>query len=306
MKKAAVVVIVISLIVFVTTLTAGVYLTVRTIGWSDLMDSSKINYHVNNIFRDFRFIEHLPGDLDSFTIDELHEIDMDGITAISISGLSERISITTDSEQIKARLSGSYLTRSRKITWLAERSGNELKIHIDYPSFGLVSSDLQMDISIPAAYTGDVKVNTLSGPCVLPDQTAYSWSGFTFDGLSGSLNIANADMAKINFNSLSGSIEIDRSTARIRGDTMSGKVLINLELVQDLDVETLSGNVEINLPADADCKIEFSTLSGSFRNNGLDITYLEQERRRTTAILNSGDVLLRIETMSGNLIMAPR
>lgn len=306
MKKAAIVVIIICLVVFITTLTAGVYLAARTIGWSDLTDSSKISYHINDIIGNFRILDNFHGSTSSYSIDELHTSELADIETISISGLAEDITIVTGDATISARLSGNYRTRGRKITWLAEKKGTELKIHADYPGFGLVSSDLSIDVNIPAGFAGDVKVNTLSGPCRLPDIADYAWNSFTFDGLSGRLEIENSVMDEINFNSLSGSIELNRSAARISGETMSGHVRINLDNIMKTDIETLSGEVSLSIPADAACTIEFSTMSGSFRNDGLDLNYQKQERRSTTALMNNGGTQITVETMSGNLITNPR
>lgn len=306
MKKAVIVIVIISLIVFVSSLAGGIYLAARTIGWSDLLDSTKISYHINNLVRDVRFLDNFHGPLNSYTIDELRTSDLQGIEVISISGLAEDITITTEGTEISAELSGSYRSRGRKINWIMEQTGSELKIKADYPVFGLFSSDLDIDIAIPASFEGEVRVNTLSGTCLLPDNTAYSWQSFVYDGLSGKLEIESTSMENITFNSLSGNIVLNQTDAAIKGETMSGKITVNMEEVKQTDLETLSGNIELFMPASSACRIEFSTLSGDFRNNGLEMNYLEQDSKSTTAVMNEGDVLILIETMSGNLIMASR
>lgn len=306
MKKSVLVLLIVSLIVFAASLTAGIALTLRTVGWQNLSDSSQISAQLENLFSQVRWFDFQWGPSESYAIDDEHVIDLDNISEIHISGLSENIVIDASADQIQARLFGQYRSRGGKIDWQAANEDGILTIEADYPRFGLMNSNLEIEINIPAEFTGEVYINTLSGDISQLEQGQLDWTRFEFGSLSGDLHLDNARLDAVYFSTLSGKVLISQVDARISGDTMSGNVTINLDILQPLYAKTLSGNIDISLPADSNADIDFATLSGSFEASGLSVQFQKQEKRELIAMLNNGGVGIEVETMSGDFTLTAR
>lgn len=305
-KTGLVVLIVICLIIFFSTLIAGSLLTIRTIGWSDLMDHTRLQERLTTILQKFRFLENYTGLSDTLSIDETRALDLTGIKTIEIAAVSENVRLNAAGEQATAQLKGSYRSWSSTLTWVVEKQGDVLKIHTKFPPLGLFNSDLQIFVQIPASFTGKVKVSTISGSCDLPDDVAYAWSHFEFSGISGSLSVARADMTAITCSSISGRLVLSQLTASVDGQTTSGAMALQYAAFRETNLKSISGSVRIVMPEQSNCAVDFSTVSGSFTNDGLSISIDKQGNRHFTGTIGDGSEKLTVHTTSGNLVMSNR
>ena len=306
MKKSAIIILIVSLIVFVTSLTAAITLTVRTNGWDDLGNVSRFGQNIDNLVSRGSWIDLPIGSSVSHSIDKIHEIDPQGISEIHITGLSESILISAADNQISARLEGTYTTRTNKVEWEAKTSGSTLYLNVKYPRYGLRFSQMSIHVAIPSQFSGIVKVNTLSGTSRLDVDVTDRMTAYYHDSLSGSLRIENGGETDIIFSTLSGSVDIAGLNGKVSGETMSGNVNIELDNLHTFDVETLSGDITLTLPAATDADINFSTLSGSFDSKNLTVETIRQERRLLLAKLNQGGQKIDAETLSGDFTMIGR
>jgi hypothetical protein len=301
-KPALLAVVIICLIVFVASLSAGIILTFRTVGWSSLLDSSQLQVRLKNIAGSLQDLGI--GARQSLTIDETRTADLTDIRTIQITAVSERITLTSGGSQATARLSGSYRTMGSPITWVVEQKGTELQIHPDYPRWGLADNDLTMQIQIPVTFSGEVRVKTVSGDCKLPDLADYGWSLFQFNGVSGRLDIARTSMKKFEFTNISGMVDLADCTSQVSGNTVSGQVNLMWLAFNGATIKTVSGHVQLFLPTTADCLLSFKTVSGNYQNSNLPIQITTQVKRRLEGTLNQGKTPLTVETVSGDLIMS--
>lgn len=308
MKKSAIVLMIVCLVVFVTSTTAAVALTVRHAAWDDLSLESSLAMRLERILDRFEShpIDFGFGPSQSYSIDEQIMHDFEGLRRIEVTGLAENMTLQTQGSQVKARIHGTYRARSTPIRWQSERRGDVLKIGAVYPRHGLTRSSLEIDLVIPAGFEGEVSLHTLSGDTDLSGSDALSWQKLKFDSLSGDLHIASTALEHVTFSTLSGNVRLRQVEGKVSGDTMSGDVHLDIATLQPIDVETLSGKVYVQLDPAAQADIDFSTLSGRFSSQDLSLSFSKQENRHVEATLNGGGTSIEIETMSGNVSFSGR
>jgi len=170
---------------------------------------------------------------------------------------------------------------------------------------GISASDrLKMDsVSGDAdveADTGRLDINTVSGDVVFSGQAdranADSVSGdLRLQGLSGDLNIET----------VSGDVKVSESRLRqIDGGTVSGDLEFIVELVGNatVDVESMSGEVTLDLPASLSATVNAESFSGSLHADfPVDIIDESGPGSRMRGKLGSGDARIEIESFSGDV-----
>jgi hypothetical protein len=305
MKKTGLIItIIVCLVVFFVSLTAGAILTAKTIGWANLQDRVKLRDRLEKIFDNINLPGFLHGDRQAFTIDDSKTASLDGIKEIRISGVAENIRVDTGGSVIEAHIRGAYHSWGQQLVWIVEKSGDTLLVHANYPPFGLLDNNLVIEMLIPAEFTGLVKIGTVSGNCVLTGGVTRSWSSLQYSGVSGMLQIGHADIPQIKVGSVSGSLELLGCTGQVTGETVSGKIHIAWDNFQGATLKTVSGQVDLGLPADSGAVINFTTVSGGFNNMGLPLTITSQQKRHLAAVLNGGDHALTVNTVSGGLAIS--
>jgi hypothetical protein len=302
-KTALIIVIVICLILFFSTLAGGILLTVRTIGWQNLQDQVRFRERMADIFKDMQLPMFISGNKESFTIDDLLTSDLAGIEEIRITGISESITVAVGGDQVEARLHGTYVSWGTKLVWHCEKQGNRLAIYAEYPRLGLMWNDLAIDIRIPAEYARAVKINSVSGNCSVDSAEGLAWSSLQYNGVSGNLEISRASIATVKASSISGGIELRGCTGEVSSDSVSGRIHVVWDDFRGGTLKTVSGRILLEMPENAQASVSFTTVSGQFQNNGLPINLTSQLRRKIVGTINQGTYDLSANTVSGDLVL---
>jgi hypothetical protein len=245
------------------------------------------------------------GSRQSFKIDESRKLDLQAIDQIEIKVVSEDLRLSTAPGELTAHLSGTYRS-SRNLDFIVRQEGTKAVVTINYPMMGLTSSQMKLAVTIPADFAGSVTVDVVSANGELPDDLDYGWSQFTFNAVSGDLTVEAATMANLNTKSVSGKIKASKIACPVKADSISGKISLSYRQFTNTKIKTMSGDIEVKLPADASCQLAFSSVSGDFKNDGLTWSLLSQQNHKTSARLGAGQQTLDVETVSGNLSTAAK
>lgn len=302
-KTGLVVLIIVCLIVFFTTITGGILLAVQNFGSAGLFDPAQYVSKISALLDKYSQINSIPGWGQAYELDETRNLDLTGIDTVEIITVSEPL-VVTAGDNAFAHLSGDYRTFGAKLAWVTEKKGSLLSIHTRYPRVGILRSSLNLAVQIPASYTGSVKITTISASCVLPDDAAYLWKKLDIHTVSGRIDVANGEFGEISFGTVSGDVEIDQLNAPLSGGTTSGAINLNFRVFHVATLHTISGTVRVDLPADADGKFEFSSVSGDFQNDGMPLSLESQQNRKSSGTFGQGGDVLRVQTTSGNLVMS--
>ena len=147
------------------------------------------------------------------------------------------------------------------------------------------ASGVSADVSITGATAG-VSANSVSG-----DVTATDVAGdLRVNSVSGDVKVSGATTGSIQANSVSGDIELAI-------DQLTGS--------SDLTFSTVSGDVDITLPANLDATVRMTTLSGELESDFPLVTQGDQgERRRNVeARIGAGGRVLKFNSVSGNVTL---
>jgi DUF4097 and DUF4098 domain-containing protein YvlB len=129
----------------------------------------------------------------------------------------------------------------------------------------------------------------------LPRMTSLDVNSF-----SSAIVIDNVE-GRHKINNFSGDLRLTRMAGPVRAKTFSGT--INLDAADtghDLDLDTFSGDVELNLPQNAGADTHFNSFSGDVRTD-LPINLVSKSRRNMHATLNGGGADVRVKTFSGDV-----
>ena len=135
--------------------------------------------------------------------------------------------------------------------------------------------------------TGDVDANTVSGAL-----EAQGISGkLNFNTVSGDLTLADGWLERLDANAVSGDVTAD----------------IDLDPLGGMQVTTVSGEVTLRLPAEADARVNLHSLSGDVRS---EFTELQRSSapasRSVSGSLGAGSGQVSVTTMSGRVVLLRR
>lgn len=300
--KKLIILIIVCVIVFIASMSAGVAMMVNTIDWKDLQGPGQLMEKLNGLIQDGPFANLFKGKTIGMTIDESFDLDLTGIKTIRIVGVSEEIKVaTTAGLQAECSLKGDYLTFLNPITYTSEKNGDTLLIHAKYPNFGIVSVSLVQEVLIPVDFTGNIQVNNVSGSTTVIGEAGLKWTGLNCKNVSGSIQINNTEMPAIGFTSISGSVNLGNCTADVSGDTVSGSINLITGNFFGATLKSVSGAIAVQMPTTSSCEFTFKSVSGSFSINGLPAEFSNQSSRQTVGKINDGQYKLLVETVSGSL-----
>ena len=137
------------------------------------------------------------------------------------------------------------------------------------------------------AVTGDVDANTVSGAL-----EAQGINGkLNFNTVSGDLTLADGWLERLDANGVSGDVTAD----------------VDLDPLGGMQVTTVSGEVTLRLPAEADAQVNLHSLSGDVRSEFAELRRSSAPASRSVSgSLGAGSGHVSVTTMSGRVMLLRR
>jgi lia operon protein LiaG len=290
-------------------------LVVISIGFS--LISAKI--HGTSMFESYKGASSISGE---GSIDEIKEFDINSISKVFVDTVSSDINIILSKDNnIKIHFHGTTSEMSGAPKLETSQSGDELEISIKYPkqimSLFNFSLDTKLDIYIPESYKKSMSIETVSGEVSIDKVQTENFKVHTtsgdvdikslvanitdFNSVSGSINIKDLSSKSSGFKTTSGDIKIEAITGDIKARSVSGSIkALYKEFNNDIDAETVSGDVDLNLPQDSQFKVDFSTTSGELDNDFPIVMTGKVDKRDIKGTVGNGEKTIRIKTVSGD------
>ena len=135
--------------------------------------------------------------------------------------------------------------------------------------------------------TGHVDANTVSGPV-----EAQGINGkLNFNTVSGDLTLADGWMERLDVNGVSGDVTAD----------------LDLDPLGGMQVTTVSGEVMLRLPAEADARVNLHSVSGDVRSEFAELRRSSAPASRSVSgSLGAGSGQVSVTTMSGRVMLLRR
>jgi hypothetical protein len=142
--------------------------------------------------------------------------------------------------------------------------------------------------------------------------------GITLDGITGDVDAntvsgtleAQGINGKLNFKTVSGDLTLaDGWLERLDASVVSGDVTADIDLdpLGGMQVTTVSGEVTLRLPAEADARVNLHSLSGDVRSEFTELTRSSAAASRSVSgNLGAGSGRVSVTTMSGRVVLLRR
>lgn len=196
------------------------------------------------------------------------------------------------------------------------RRFKDLNVNID---LGRWSHSHDFNIKVP--HNCDLMLRTSSGDMYVKDVNGTLFVQTTsgdvnMDRVSGNLIVSSASgdihvrgmEGKVGARSASGDISLERADLQELGvQTASGDINAYLKRVpdRDFDVRTVSGDLRVTLPTDARLTAEMTTVSGDLRCKLPHEIISRSGRRTRTLVVNGGGPAARFQSVSGDVTVMP-
>lgn len=163
-----------------------------------------------------------------------------------------------------------------------------------------------VEIMVPSSFntssratSRDIKMENVSGSIQIEKITAGS---FEVDVVSGSIKLTDIEADSVDTDSVSGSTTIEGKFRKFDVDSVSGSVHIKTSEMVDSksSANTISGSVEISIPENKGFTLDYSSVSGTTKN---DFTGFKSDRKTKSGTneYKNGGVKISAETISGSI-----
>ena len=200
----------------------------------------------------------------SYTGGEIR-VPAESITALSIDWVAGDVKImVTDGEEIVVT---EHADRGIPAEYaLLLEADNTLRIRYSNDVWGIDMPEKDLTVLLPRTVAENLTAVDLSG--VSADFAVGKLTvrdAFSFDTTSGKLEMQsmNAPQAKATVSSVSGKVELDGSFREVKAGSTSGEIDLMLRNAPAaVEVSTVSGEVDVELPAGTGFTLDYSTVSG--------------------------------------------
>ena len=200
----------------------------------------------------------------SYTGGEIR-VPAESITALSIDWVAGDVKImVTDGEEIVVT---EHADRGIPAEYaLLLEADNTLRIRYSNDVWGIDMPEKDLTVLLPRTVAENLTAVDLSG--VSADFAVGKLTvrdAFSFDTTSGKLKteVLTATGAKADVSSVSGDIELDGSFREVKAGSTSGEIDLMLRNAPAaVEVSTVSGEVDVELPAGTGFTLDYSTVSG--------------------------------------------
>jgi len=269
---------------------AVVSLTIATIAFF-----STENYMVS--FRD-------KNNFEGNSIDEVTTFGIDQLKEIYIHSVSSDVSVfSTDEEDIKINFYSRSTLRSEKALpkLITNLEGSKLKIEIKYPKVIFYNTNVVLDVYIPQDYRESIIIDTASADV---DISNLDLNNFLCKTASGDLRIESLDSDNLTLNTASGDVDIVDFSGNLKADLVSGDIDVGYKVFDNnVDIKTISGKVNIDLPQNAEFYLKTNTVSGEVVAR-FPITIISfNKMNQLEGTVGIGDNRIIVDTVSGDIYL---
>ena len=259
-------------------------------------------FNTENYMVSFRDRNNFEGN----SIDEVKTFDIDQLREIYIHSVSSGISVfSTDEEDIKIHFYGRSALKSEKALprLITNLEGSKLKIEIEYPKvlFYWAAADVLLDIYIPRDYRDNVIIDAVSADV---DISNLDLNNFQCKTVSGDLRIKFLGSNSLTLKTTSGEVNIMDFTGNLKADSVSGDINVSYRIFDNnIDVKTISGEVKIDLPQNAEFYLKTNTVSGEVVAR-FPITIISfNKMNQLEGTVGTGDNRIIVDTVSGDIYL---
>jgi hypothetical protein len=222
--------------------------------------------------------------------------------SININNVSGHI-VVTGYDGTAIVVSGRKTGRDQELVQIDDRStANRVDVRVKYPEQCNCDASVDFDVKVPRGirYTYE-SISTVSGHVSVTDVTG----DLRARSVSGEVRVKSVRGAT-NASSVSGRVAVDDAVGSVNAKSTSGSVnvvITQLQGVEAMDFSSVSGGVEVKMPANLDASVEMSVMSGGIKT---DFPLNIEEKghglgKRATGTVGAGNRRLKLSSVSGSV-----
>ncbi|WP_226668075.1 DUF4097 family beta strand repeat-containing protein [Metabacillus litoralis] len=233
---------------------------------------------------------------------------------IDVSGISTTI-IPDNRDSIKAELKG-------KGEMTIRETGNTIKVEYKSKNWfnGLSIFDKsKLTIYIPKNYNQNLLIDSGSGSMTFDGNhmelkellvnlssghiqlSDFKTNLFKIDGSSGNVNIDSLTTNKGEFEINSGNLDVKDYSGEVKVELSSGNMDMEIvKLISTVDIKVNSGFVELDLPSEANFKIDGKIGSGNITST-FNLSNSETTKHKMMGVHGSGEHEVKLDVSSGKI-----
>ncbi len=234
----------------------------------------------------------------SYTGGEIR-VPAEDITALDIDWVAGDVKImVTDGEEIVVT---EHADRGIPAEYaLLLEADNTLRIRYSNDVWGIDMPEKDLTVLLPRTVAENLTAVDLSGVSAnFAVGKLTVRDAFSFDTTSGKLEMQsmNAPQAKADVSSVSGKVELDGSFREVKAGSTSGEIDLMLRNAPAaVEVSTVSGEVDVELPAGTGFTLDYSTVSGE-----LEYDFPLTKSKDGKFVCGDGACRIEVGTTSGSL-----
>lgn len=233
-------------------------------------------------------------------VNEYHEANLDSIKKIIIKNSSSDALIdTTTTDKVSGLLKG--VVRNSDSPYLSmQTTGDTLLIEVKWPKKSVLffSSNLDLHISVPKSFKGDIEYTSSSGNL---EMSEMSIDNLILRSSSGDIEIQDVEINnRFKLSSVSGNCKIISLSANnmVYQSTSGDMFFTNIIVNEDILINSTSGNSKLS---EIECnKLSIDSTSGDINIEEAQLNLLSVESKSGNVTVDNLDGAVQTETTSGD------
>lgn len=232
---------------------------------------------------------------------------------INVAGVKTTI-IPENRDDVKAILTG-------KGSLIVKEEGSSIVVETKRKMFDWLSfsEKRHLKVYIPEDYNRDMEIQIGSGSLHFSGQSMkldelsldigsgnvnidhLEVNEFTHDGSSGNVKMDTLKTKSSSFDLSSGNLEVNHFTGALKADVSSGRFSMQMDKLNDsIEIDLSSGNVNLDLPDNADFNLDGEVSSGNISSD-FPLTTNGTDKKSLKGIHGSGKNQINVSVSSGNV-----
>lgn len=232
---------------------------------------------------------------------------------INVAGVKTTI-IPANRDDVKAILTG-------KGSLIVKEEGSSIVVETKRKMFDWLSfsEKRHLKVYIPEDYNRDMEIQIGSGSLHFSGQSMkldelsldigsgnvnidhLEVNEFTHDGSSGNVKMDTLKTKSSSFDLSSGNLEVNHFTGALKADVSSGRFSMQMDKLNDsIEIDLSSGNVNLDLPDNADFNLDGEVSSGNISSD-FPLTTNGTDKKSLKGTHGSGKNQINVSVSSGNV-----
>ena len=233
------------------------------------------------------------------TVSNSGSVDASLVRDLTVEWVSGSVTIVpADTDTITFSETGTGL-EEKMMVW--KQNGDDLIIQFceesmdDYISFGITAEySKDLTIQVPMNWTcKELDIDSVSANVEVSDLTV---SELELENVSGSCQFQNCGMDSVSIDTVSGDFRFDGTVGTLECDAVSANcVLVTANAPRSIEIEGVSGNLDLILPESCGFTATLDTMSGNFSS---DFSTTSKDGKY---VCGDGACYITVSTMSGDI-----